>query len=269
MSMTEPTDPTPASSDAAAAELDTAQDQAAEDDTDLRDSLAGLSRLTLGLTGLADMLTHVAEFAAQAIPGADGAGLTLLSDDWPDTVVASADFVRQVDAIQYGLGEGPCITAAAEGRTISSGSLGGAMAWPRFGPRAGRLGVHSVLSLPLRGADGVLGALNVYSHTKDAFDDRAIELGELFAIPAGFSAHSAQELDTARRLAAQLETALTSRAVIDRAIGIMMSRSGCTAAEAFDKLRVISQTENTKLALVAQRVLDEAVRRARARRTER
>jgi AmiR/NasT family two-component response regulator len=46
-----------------------------------------------------------------------------------------------------------------------------------------------------------------------------------------------------------------------------MSRSGCTAEEAFDKLRVISQTEHTKLALVAQQVLEEAVRRARARHT--
>jgi GAF domain-containing protein len=220
--MTEPTDSAPESSDAAAVLDSAAQDQAAEEDSDLRESLAGLSRLTLGLAGLADMLTHVAEFAARAIPGADGAGLTLLQDDRADTVVASADFVRQIDAIQYRIGEGPCITAAAERRTVSSGSLGGEREWPRFGPRAGRLGVHSVMSLPLIGADdGVLGALNVYSHTKVAFDDRAIELGELFAIPAGISVHSARELDAARRLAAQLSTALTSRAVIDRAIGII------------------------------------------------
>jgi hypothetical protein len=125
--------------------LDTAvQEQAAEDDTDLRESLAGLSRLALGHKGLATMLTHVAEFAARAIPGADGAGLTLLQDDQADTVVASAEFVRQVDAIQYRINEGPCITAAAEGRTVSSGSLGGEKLWPRFGPRVGRLGVHSV-----------------------------------------------------------------------------------------------------------------------------
>ena len=199
--MTVPADSAPESSEAAAV-ASAAQDHAAEEDTDLRESLAGLSRLTLGLAGLADMLTHVADFAARSIPGADGAALTLWQDDRADTVVASAEFVHQIDAIQYRIGEGPCITAAAQGRIVGSGSLGGERAWPRLGPRAGRLGVHSVLSLPLVGADGVLRALNVYSHSKDAFDDRAIELGELFAIPAGFSVHSARELDSARRIAA-------------------------------------------------------------------
>jgi AmiR/NasT family two-component response regulator len=62
---------------------------------------------------------------------------------------------------------------------------------------------------------------------------------------------------------------LTNRAVIDQALGILMSRSGCTPGEAFDKLRVVSQAENRKLSVVAQHVVDEAVRLARARHTER
>lgn len=265
--MTESTDP--ASGISATATLGSAaQLQAAEDDVDLRESLAGLSRLTLGLTGLADMLTHVAEFAARAIPGAEGAGLTLIQDGRPDTVVASAEFVRQVDTIQYRLGEGPCITAAAEGHTVRSGSLSGEKTWSRFGPRVGRLGVHSVLSLPLSGAAGVIGVLNVYAHDKHAFDDRSEELGELFAIPAGITVHTAQQLDQARRVAAQLNTALSSRAVIDQAVGIVMSRSGCSAGDAFDRLRHISQTEHRKLADVAQHVVGDAVRRARARHSE-
>lgn len=237
------------------------------DDLDLRDSLAGLSQLAMGLgqQGLEDMLTHVAAFAANAIPGADGAGLTLLEDGLADTIVASAEFVREVDAIQYSLKEGPCITAAAERRTVTCGSLGGAMDFPRFGPRVSRLGVHSVLSLPLLGADRVLGAMNVYAHAKNAFDPRAVQLGELFAVPAAISVQNAQALFQARRLATHLQTALTSRATIDQALGILMSRTGATPDEAFDRLRVMSQTQNHKLSTVAQSIVDEAVRRARAR----
>lgn len=255
------------SRDAGDLDIDTAtQQQANENDAGLRESLAGLSRIVLGHQGLAVALAHVAEFTARAIPGADGAGLTLLDGDRRDTVVASAEFVREVDALQYGIGEGPCITAAEEGRTISSGSLGGEKRWPRFGPRAGRLGVHSVVSLPLLGAESVVvGALNVYAHAKNVFDERAIELGELFAVPASVSVQSAQQLDYAQRLAAQLETALTSREIIDQAIGIVMSRTGCTSDEAFTKLRGISQSEHRKLSQVALQIRDEAVRRARAR----
>ncbi|WP_035792076.1 GAF and ANTAR domain-containing protein [Kitasatospora mediocidica] len=240
-------------------------DRAAADDADLRESLADLSRLATGRLDLRAMLTHVAEFAVRAIPGADGAGLTLLENDRADTIVASADFVREVDAVQYGIGEGPCITAAAERRTVRSAHLGRDPSWPRFGPRVSRLGVHSVVSLPLLAGDGVLGAMNVYARTEDAFDARAVELGELFAVPAAISVQNAQALAQAQRLATQLQSALTHRAAIDQALGILMSRSGCSPAEAFDKLRVMSQTQNRKASAVAQQLLDEAVARARAR----
>ena len=155
------------------------------DEGDLAESLTALSRLSAARLSLEDLLTRVATFAVQAIPGADGAGLTLIEQDRADTIVTSAPFVREVDDIQYGIGEGPCISAAATGETMRSGSLGGDPRWPRFGPRAGRFGVHSVLSLPLLTADGVVGAMNVYAHAKDAFDDRAEQLGELFAVPGG------------------------------------------------------------------------------------
>src|ERR1700722_4469271 len=159
------------------------------DDGELRSSLADLSRLVMtnGQDGLEDLLRHVAAFAVSAIPGADGAGLTLLERDRPDTIVASAEFVHEVDAIQYGLGQGPCITAAATGCTVMSGALDKEPRWPQFGPRVAQLGIFSVLSLPLSSPDGVLGAMNVYGRAKDSFDLRAIELGELFAIPAAIS----------------------------------------------------------------------------------
>jgi AmiR/NasT family two-component response regulator len=53
--------------------------------------------------------------------------------------------------------------------------------------------------------------------------------------------------------------------VIDQAIGLIRRRSGLSAEEAFMHLRAISQSEHRKVADVAQRILDEAVRRARAR----
>jgi GAF domain-containing protein len=238
-------------------------------DDDLGVSLVNLSRLLTGNESLEATLTRVAEYAVRAIPGADGVGLTVLEADRPNTMVASAPFVREVDAVQYGLGEGPCITAVAERRVVRSGSLGGATAWPRFGPRIGRLGVHSVLSLPLLLPDAVVGALNVYAHPKDAFDDRATELGQLFATPAATSVHNALVLERSRRLVGQLNDALTNRATIDQALGIVMSRTGVSTEEAFDRLRAISQTEHLKVAEVARRIVVEAVRRAQSRHRDR
>jgi AmiR/NasT family two-component response regulator len=63
----------------------------------------------------------------------------------------------------------------------------------------------------------------------------------------------------------RLQRALQSRTVIDQAIGIVRSRTGVSAAAAFDRLTQISQSENVKLTVIAERLVEEAVRRAHAR----
>lgn len=236
---------------------------------DLQDSLARLSKLATGLLPLEDSLTRVAQYAVRAIPGAEGAGLTLLEESRSDTIVSTADFVAQIDDIQYSLGQGPCISAAADQQIVLSGSLGGDQRWPQFGSRVARLGVHSVVSLPLITDEGVVGAMNVYAHDKNAFTADAGRLGELFAVPAAIAVQNAQVLAQTKRLASQLQSALSSRGVIERAVGIMMSRSGGTEADALDRLRALSQHQHEKLPVVAQSIVQEAVRRARARRTDR
>ena len=243
-------------------------DQLSADDADLQAGIGNLAGLVADHQRLPELLAAVAAFAVRAIPGADGAGVTLLNVDRVDNMVAalaaSAPFVAEIDEIQYvTLNEGPCITAALERRTVRSGSLGGEKMWPRFGPRVGRLGVHSALSLPLLLPDRVVGAINVYAYGKNVFDEHAAEFGELFAKPAAVAVYNAQILADALALSVQLQAALSTRPVIDQAIGLIRGRTGRNADDAFAQLRAMSQSEHRKLAEVAQRIVDEAVRRAR------
>jgi AmiR/NasT family two-component response regulator len=113
--------------------------------------------------------------------------------------------------------------------------------------------------------DEVVGSINIYAYGKDVFGERAVRLGSAFALAAAVSVYSTQLLMVAQERAEQLQRALVSRKTIDQAIGIIRGRSGGTAEDAFDRLRRISQSENTKLAAVAQRIVDEAVRRAQER----
>ena len=251
-------------------DLPRTSEQVSADAADLQAGIASLAGLVADSLGLPELLAEVAAFAVGAIPGADGAGVTLFRGDRPENMVAalaaSASFVAEIDKIQYmTVREGPCITAALERRTVRSGSLGGEKMWPRFGPRVGRLGVHSALSLPLLLPDQVVGAINVYARGKDVFDEHAAGLGELFAKPAAVAVHNAQILADALSLTVQLQTALATRPVIDQAIGLIRGRTGRSVEDAFTHLREISQAEHRKLADVAQQMVDEAVRRARAR----
>jgi GAF domain-containing protein len=249
---------------------DLSAEQQEADEVDLYAALRGVAGLVAGARAVEDLLGDVAEFAVQAIPGVDGAGVTAIelygSTPHVQAWSVTADFVREIDTVQYEeIKEGPCITCMESGRPMVSGSLGSDGRWPHFGGRVARLGVHSALSLPLIVDDQVVGAINAYAYSRDAFAEHAVQLGSQFAGPAAASVYNAQLLGRARDRAEQLQRALGSRTVIDQAIGILRSRSGASAEEAFDRLTKVSQKENTKLRVVAERLVEEAVRRARAR----
>jgi GAF domain-containing protein len=240
------------------------------DEVDLYAGLRGVAGLVADAREVSELLGEVAEFAVQAIPGVTGAGIVLIDACEGrlavQTSASTAGFVDEIDRVQYNeLNEGPGVTCIQSRRATVSGSLGSDRRWPHFGGTVARMGVHSALSLPLTVGDEVIGAINSYANTRDSFGERAVRLGSQFAGPAAVSIHNAQLLAGARERTEQLQRALDSRAVIDQAIGIIRSRSGVGAQVAFDRLIRMSQAENVKLHVVAERLVEEAVRRARAR----
>jgi hypothetical protein len=246
--------------------------QAVVDDFDLAAGLRGLSAMVSAGRSLELVLANVAEFAAQAIPGADGTGVgvTLIKPIGitmgVQVCAATTPVVREIDLVQYDLlNEGPSISCMQIRRAAVSGSLGADKRWPRFGARAARLGAASALALPLLIDDQVVGSINVYARGKDVFGEHAVRLGSAFAQPAAVSVYNTQLLVAAQELAEHLRRAMISRKIIDQAIGIIRSRTGGTADDTFDRLKRMSQTENIRLATVAESIVDESVRRAQNR----
>ena len=224
-----------------------------------------------GARGVIDLLGDVAEFATQAIPGVDGTGVALLQPykgvPRMQTWAATAEFIHEIDTVQYEeLHEGPCVTCMESQRPSVSGSLGSDSRWPHFGGRvAADGGAFRAVAAADRRRSGDRGDQHLRPcprHVRRAC--RAAGHSQ-FAGPAAVSVYNAQLLDGAQERTRGLQRALESRAVIDQAIGIIRSRSGASAEEAFDRLTRLSQTENIKLHIVAERLVEEAVRRARAR----
>ncbi|WP_205878081.1 GAF and ANTAR domain-containing protein [Mycobacterium camsae] len=251
-------------------ELSPAQLEA--DEAELYAGLRGVAGLVAGGHGVIELLGDVAQFAAQAIPGADGVGVALVDNQHAlssiRTWAATEMLVHDIDTVQYEeLNEGPCLTCMQSRRPVVSGSLGSDSRWPHFGGRVARMGVHSALALPLIVGDHVIGSINAYAKRRDAFGEHAVQLGSQFGRPAAVSVYNAQLLASAQERTMRLKRALDSRSVIDQAIGILRSRSGGSAGEAFDRLTEMSQAQNVKLHTLAERLVEEAARRARARRT--
>ena len=239
------------------------------DEDDLQVGLSGLAGLVAGGQSVDELLYVLAEFATYAVPDVDGSSVSLMQPRDPtlpiQTWAVTAQFVRDIDKLQYAiLKEGPCITCMHSRRPTVSGSLGSDERWPHFGSRAAGLGVHSALSLPLLVAGEVIGAINCYAHAPDTFTDHDVQMGTRFATPAAVSLYNTQLLTQARERVDNLIGALRSRAVINQAIGILRGSSGFSEDEGFTALQRMSQSENVKVYVVAQRLVDDAVRRANA-----
>lgn len=244
--------------------------QSAADEEDLNFGLRALAETVVGALTVDELLAHVADFTRHAVPGADGAGVAVVDSGAGPARIRSgavtATFVPGIDALQYEVHhEGPSIASMHTRRPSISGSLSTDDRWPHFGGAVARLGVHSALSLPLVVYDRVIGTIDAYAYSHDAFAAHAVELGARFAGTAAVSLFNAQLLAEAQHRARHLQRAMISRSVIDQAIGIVRGQSGDGAEAAFGRLVRISQSTNTKLNVVAQRVVEESVRRGRAR----
>ncbi len=212
---------------------------------------AELQQLLLATDGITDFLDHLVRLTVTS-SGADlWCGVTLRRDHRPVTVASSDTRADQVDEVQYQHDQGPCLTSLATGEVVHVEDLVDDHRWGQYRPRALAHGVRSSLSLPLDTGGNVIGALNIYAASPNAFSDADRTHAEQFAAEASRALVLAVRLAERVEMSAQLEEALGSRAVIDQALGITMGERRCTADEAFELLRSISQNSNVKLHDVA------------------
>lgn len=214
------------------------------------DAFAELQNLLLAGDELADFLRQVALLAARVVPGGS-CGITLRRDGEVATVASSDAFALQVDEIQYGTGQGPCLQSMADNTEISVSDLTEDTRWGDYRVHAVTHGVRSSLSLPLAVRGTAVGALNLYARVPHAFVGSAVSRGREFARHAAGTLTAVLERADQTVLEDQMRDALATRAVIDQAIGILMGQRRITAPAAFAVLREASQNQNRKLADIA------------------
>ena len=194
------------------------------------------------------LLEHIVMAAVTEIPGAQYAGITLVAGKKVSTPAASDELVERVDRAQYDTGEGPCLDAARDHKTVRCDDLRAEARWPRFAPRAAGLGVRSALAFQLFVEGDSFGALNVYASDAAVFGPESESTGILLA------SHAALAM-TAARTQAGLLTALDNREMIGQAKGILMERYKITGVQAFGLLVASSQAVNRKLREISEHLV--------------
>jgi anti-anti-sigma factor len=167
-------------------------------------------------------LLRVVALVGATMESADGVSVTLERDGRLATVASSNDTVMRMDDHQYETGEGPCLSAAAEGHWFHIESLAAETRWPAFVPLAEKEGIASILSTPLITAERPVGALNIYSNTDRAFAAQEQEVAALFASHASAILADARVFD--EQVGRPLADALLARQTIARAQGALMAR---------------------------------------------
>jgi GAF domain-containing protein len=232
----------------------------AEAPRDPRTAFAELSKIMLGEEPLSATLAQVAELAKQTIPGAAEVSVTLIQNERVESLVFTGPLASDLDERQYEAGFGPCMDAALSGTTVVIEDTSDSPTYPDFGRAAHRKGITRTMSIGLPAQRRTIGALNVYATDGGAFDQTAQELALTFAGYAAVALANAGLYASTAQLAANLQRALESRAIIDQAKGILMARHGVSADEAFDMISRQSQLTNRKVRDIAAELAADAGR---------
>src|SRR3954453_19297440 len=181
----------------------------------------------------------------------------LLADPAGDlrVMAASSEQVRLLELFQLQNDQGPCLDCYRSGDPISVPDVAAMEArWPRFTAEAQRRGFTTVVALPMRLRRDILGALNLFSTGRD-FDPAQIQIAQALAdvAPIGILQHRSQrQADT---VVTQLQTALTSRVLVEQAKGILAQRLGIGMDEAFSTLRDHARANHRHLTELAEAIV--------------
>jgi GAF domain len=175
----------------------------------------------------------------------DGAALSvILGGAISRSYGASSAASRELDELQFTLGEGPCLEAVRSSAPVIAADLSDRASehWPGFAGAAAERGVHAVLALPVAVASFSIGALDLY-RTRAGHLDAAVLAGgliaaELAALPLldlmGIDLDAAVT-DSASSAWSDL-TALT-RVEVYQAAGMVVAQLGVSPSEALVRIR--------------------------------
>jgi hypothetical protein len=177
-----------------------------------------------------------------------------MTDDGPAGIVAATDgAARELEELQFTLGEGPCVDASGTGRPVLQPDLAATapLRWPAFAGGALEAGVRAVFAFPLR-----VGAIRV--GVLDLYRDRAgpLSTDELTEALSYADAATLVLLDAQAGSPVLVPVSvLDDRAEVHQATGVVSVQAAVGLAEALLLLRARAFADPQPLGDLAREVL--------------
>lgn len=200
-------------------------------------------------------LHRLAALAARDVPACSGAGAAVWRDGEAVELAATHPELSGLFSLAVTAPAHPWADALAAGQPVSCPDTLAEDRWPDTAAAALARGVRCFAILVHQAGPAAV-TLALYGVRPRSLDADQVTLAELLVAFGAAILGNASAYGASQRTALQLQDAATSRMVVDQAKGILMHALGCTAAEAFAKMRAVSQARGVKVAEVAARVIE-------------
>ena len=196
-----------------------------------------------------ETLERVLEYAVKAVTCHHAGVLFVHGKKQVETVAATDELVARLDQVQVDHQQGPDLDVVRRpADAVVVGDVQREDRWPQWAGAVAEAGIRSMLGIRLYTSSTTIGSLNFYARAPQHFTPEDIDVANIFA------RHAAVALSSARETA-NLWRAIDARRLVGQAQGILMERFAIDADQAFAVLRRYSQDHNTKLHLVAERLI--------------
>lgn len=208
-----------------------------------------------------DAIGRVCRLAAATVPACTMATVTVARGNGATgyTACATDDAARGADDAQHELHTGPCLDAARTGEPFDVDDMTAETRWAPYPERALALGIRSSLSLPLFVDDQPVGALNLFAPEARVFGEEDRARGRLLAPQVGIALANLDRYYATRDEIIRLQREIARDAVVDRAVGVIIARTGWTEDVAMADLRARARSAGVDVHDAAETIVSEVV----------
>ena len=207
-----------------------------------------------------DLLTRLLRDGSSSL-GFDAMGLIVQApDDSLELLVSTSHRVAELEALQVGVDEGPCVECYRSATPVVARCASVIqLRWPVAGEAIVRAGFAAVHAFPLVWQGRALGALNVFTRNDAALDESQREMAQAFTDMSTIVILQSQSIDQ-RQITESLREALLGRIVIEQAKGALAYVHGIDMASAYELLITEAEQRGRSVTQVADDVLTRAQR---------
>ncbi|HTP15018.1 MAG TPA: ANTAR domain-containing protein [Streptosporangiaceae bacterium] len=200
-------------------------------------------------------LYRLAVLATRQVPACSGATSAVWRHGEVTERAATHPDLAELFELALRAPESPWADALADGHGIACPDTVAEERWPEYAAAALSWGVRCFVTL-VHASGPMAVTLTLFSVRPGSLDAEQVALAELLVAFAAAVMGNASVYRDSLRTTLQLRDAVDARMVVDQAKGILMHALDCTAQDAFDRMRAISQARKVKVSEVAGKIVE-------------